>query len=140
MEEKTRQKPNKLKQFETVKLSDLLRKHCTTVNGFAVYEEGWNDQRIVKELEAQFKINETNVGNLRRVMIGVFPPSEKTGGKASNVELIRRLEAAEKELNALAGYYDKMEKAYNDVLVLVKRMADWSSKRPRDPFVYRRSA
>ncbi len=85
-----------LKQTQLFRLGDLLRKHCSSVDGFAVYADGWSDEQIVEALKGEFAITVNNVAGLRKTLLGKFPPSTETGGSCSSAALLRRIEALEK--------------------------------------------
>lgn len=59
---------NKLSAKEHFEVSVTLHKHCKSVDGYAVYDEGWNDARIAKELD----VTVPNVGYVRRNVFGNF--------------------------------------------------------------------
>lgn len=79
-----------LKQSQVIELYGLLKQHCSPVDGYAVYEGGWSDERLAKE----FGCTPTNVANLRVSMIGSFRPR-------SAVTVNGRLDALERAVAAL---------------------------------------
>jgi len=87
---------NMLKQNQLFRLGDLLRQHCSSVDGFAVYSDGWSDEQVVETLKGEFSLTVSNVAGLRKSLLGKFPPSTESGGNASNASLMRRIEALEK--------------------------------------------
>lgn len=83
-----------LNQLETVKLGDLLRLHCLTVDGCAAYHEGWDDERIREEFNRAngCEITAANVLGLRVVILGHLPKARKPPTLNG---MLRRLEALE---------------------------------------------
>ena len=71
--------------YETViALGERLKAVCQKIDGFAVYETGWDDARIAAELSVTI----TNVRGLREKIIGLVRPA-----RPGTIE--KRLEALE---------------------------------------------
>lgn len=87
---------NKLTHTDLFKLGDLLRQHCETKDGFAVYSNGWDDTlmlELVKEKHPDMKVNVNNVAGLRKALMGnVRAPR---GNKVTVETLLARIEALE---------------------------------------------
>ena len=87
----TERKPRSmLKQSQVIELYGLLKQRCSAVDGFAVYEGGWDDARLAKE----FGCTVANVANLRVSMIGRFRPRV-------DVSAAGRIDALEQAVAAL---------------------------------------
>jgi hypothetical protein len=84
-----------LKQADLFKLGDLLRQHCKTENGFAVYSEGKDDAEILKlmnEAHPDLRINHSNVAGLRKSLFGNL---RSAPDKVTMQHLLDRIEALE---------------------------------------------
>jgi hypothetical protein len=80
-----------MNQMQTIALHDKLKGICSTVNGKAIYIEGYSDERVHKEIgETAYSIN--SIINLRRVMFGDLPKKAKV---PSIPDLLARIEALE---------------------------------------------
>lgn len=102
-------KARKLTYAETFIVGDAVRKYCKLEGKYAVYEEGWDDDRVVAELGGTFTTN--NVAGIRRQLIGPI----KMGRGINNGDLkTSRLIALEHRLEALEL---------------------WASDQPKVPFV-----
>jgi len=90
------EKYNKLTTKQLIILSDKLRQVChfDTVTNYAVYDEGWSDQRIVDESNMEYSL--ANVKSLRGDTIGILrkprKPSDNTTIIQSFEERLERLE------------------------------------------------
>ena len=72
---------NTMNQNETVELGIIIKQHCHNIDGYAVYDQGWDDDKIVAEANKTingrrdgFVFVRSNVDGLRRSTIGNFPP------------------------------------------------------------------
>jgi hypothetical protein len=103
-------KIKKLSYTEAFKIADVIRAHCKAVDGHAVYDQGWSDAEVLKEINnglvgRSFTIN--NVQGIRRQLIGQLRRSPQYGQhKFSKKDLDARITALEQ----------------------------WASERPRAPF------
>jgi len=80
-----------LKHPDIVRLGELIKANCVRqADGTAAYKDGWDDERIVKEMEG--KANITNVIHLRKGLIGDIVKPTKPG---SITDIMARLEALE---------------------------------------------
>lgn len=80
-------------------VGDCLRLHCVRADkaGIAVYEEGWDDERIVTEFRDRFPITLANVRGLREDLVGHLRRGGDQGGDAPRFkELERRLAELER--------------------------------------------
>jgi uncharacterized protein YoxC len=70
MEDSTMKMHNRrLTLIEGIKIGELLKKHCMKLpDGFAKYEEGWNDKRVAETVSPS--IRTLSVGTLRQDMYG----------------------------------------------------------------------
>ena len=127
-------------------LGDLMRKHCASVNGFAVYEEGWSDERLLKELIDAGRLGSiNNVRNLRLDLIGDIKKVSSqiaNGVSPDDIRVINdKLDALHEENNELRGLMKKLQ-ADNEVLgnhinalsTRLKTIEDWGRTRPHVPF------
>jgi hypothetical protein len=67
----------KVSSKQVIAIHSLMAQHCKTVDGFAVYEEGWDDARIMREItannpEPDRPISDTSVTRLRVENFGRF--------------------------------------------------------------------
>jgi hypothetical protein len=83
--------PNRLNGADTVKMADIIRAHCKLVDGRAVYDEDWSDQRVIEEMSGRANLN--NVQNLRRQLVGDVRPKN---GPDQLAELELRIEELER--------------------------------------------
>lgn len=81
---------NKLNALQTIKLGDQLRQVCSSVGGYSVYSEGWDDEKVAKAMGDEYVAN--NVASLRRVLFGEMPPRRKP---PTLQQLQQRIEALE---------------------------------------------
>lgn len=84
-----------LKQAQVIQLYQLLKQHCRTVDGFAVYEEGWSDKAVAEA----FGCTPANVAGVRVGTLGGLRPLSS----AARTALDRRLDELETEVEALKG-------------------------------------
>jgi hypothetical protein len=95
----------KLVQTDLFKVGDFLRKHCAKVGIYAIYEPGWTDEKVAAEMRPGIShINVNHVANLRRNLIGCFPPAV-TGSTAllgGMERVVARLSALEEWAESLA--------------------------------------
>lgn len=69
-------------------VGDMIRKYCKLdEHGFAVYDDGWDDARILQCFISEFPITITNVLRLRRDLVGDM----RRGSKSDTVEDIAML-------------------------------------------------
>lgn len=91
-------KVNKLKGDAFIKLVDKIRQHCINIDGFAVYEDGWSDEKIFEAMKDEFTLTIHNVAGARRMAVGRFkktaPDIEVKAGSVA--DLRQRIEALEK--------------------------------------------
>lgn len=59
------------------KASGILSAHCSSVGGFAVYEEGWSDERVAKETGDH--LNVYHIRKLRLEAIGEIRSVTRAG-------------------------------------------------------------
>ena len=86
---------NKLKHNELFIVGDILRQHCRNVSGFAIYEEGWNDEKVITEMAKShpgIRLTLNNIMGLRKTLLGPLPEKK---AKATIVSLDERLTALE---------------------------------------------
>ena len=85
---------------ERHKLAVLLHNHCSSVDGYAVYEDGWDDQRIAAELSLPVAM----IYYARRGIFGKFRPVSTKEKKSDLDTRVTKLEAqVEKLIAALGG-------------------------------------
>ena len=70
---------NKLTSLQLIKLSQTLQKVCSTVNGKAVYGEGWSDIKVLETMGQEYVLN--NVKNLRKHMFGEISKPDDDAAK-----------------------------------------------------------
>jgi hypothetical protein len=75
---------------QQVKLVDLLRQHCSSVDGCAVYHDGWDDMHILFEMGDGCGLS--SVKHTRRTLMGEL---RKPTGSPTLDDLARRVEALE---------------------------------------------
>lgn len=82
-------KPHKvMKQHELFALGDYLRQVCRQVNGFAVYDPGFDDAKIAEKMCCTVH----NVAGLRKNLIGDMAGKQPA---LTPLNLLRRIEALE---------------------------------------------
>ena len=74
---------------QVVQLGDELRKHCIPVDGYAVYEEGWDDHKLVQLMGGEQKCSVSSVAHLRQKLIGRL--RDHSTGKPNVDELLDRI-------------------------------------------------
>lgn len=87
------EKFNKLTTKQMIQLSDKLRQIChLNPSGYAEYDAGWSDQRVVDEGNGEYTVS--NVQGLRQDTIGSIRKSRTTtpGSFKSLEERVERLE------------------------------------------------
>jgi hypothetical protein len=91
-------KTHKPTYAEVFKIADIVRQHCKAEGGYAIYEPGWSDGTVAKELGGRF--TQANVANVRIQLIGPIPKRNRqhTHTKES---LAKRLAEVEARLNEL---------------------------------------
>ena len=99
--------PIRMSRAELFKASGLLSAHCQLVDGFAVYEEGWNDQRIAAETSPRLTLN--SIQKLRSEAIGQLRRSPEP--KNERVDDIER------------NFADLLVK-YNDLIIKHNKLVD----------------
>lgn len=84
---------NVLKQVDMIALADAIREVChKSPEGFAIYDEGWSDQRIVDESKGRLTIY--NVRLLRQNLVGEIPRNlTAPSGTAELMVRLAKLEA-----------------------------------------------
>lgn len=93
---------------QTIQISKLLEEHCTELNGYAVYEQGWDDLRVAKEVGLD---TTSRVSGVRKEIVGPMKPTPK-GGKSQRVaDLERAIELLTNRVDAL----EQMIKGASDV-------------------------
>jgi len=75
---------------QAVALGEKLRTICETKCGVAVYAEGWDDARVVREMGDAY--SDVSVRNLRAAMFGPLPKPSKPASIAELQARIERLE------------------------------------------------
>ncbi len=94
-----------------VAVADVIKAHCKrTETGSAVYDEGWNDERVAKETGVTI----ANATSLRFKLIGTF------NKPAQGFLFDQRLAAVEEVLRI----------AVQDI----SRLREWAAKRPVHPY------
>lgn len=84
-------KPRKMTHFQAVLLGEELKKHCKTVDGMAVYDEGYDDRKVAALVDAN--MSHLSVAGLRRAMFGDLKMGRP--GEPNIKELLKRIEALE---------------------------------------------
>jgi hypothetical protein len=73
MATKTRPKgSNRLTQVQAFEVGQVVQKYCTKVDGYAVYQDGWDDERVAQLCTAElgYIVNANNVGFMRTGVVG----------------------------------------------------------------------
>ena len=110
-EKRSHENTGKLKKptyAEAFFIGDLIRLHCKRVGDYAIYDDGWSDQEVLKQVGGTFVLN--NVENIRRQIVGPLRISKM---KKADLDLEERIA--------------KLEKIAND-------LEDWAASRPREPY------
>lgn len=94
---------HKLKQAEAVALADIVRQHCKQINGYAVYNDGWDDLRV--QQTTPFPCTVANVQGMRKALVGNLAPAVKPlhPDVATWADRVERLEKSLAELQKWAG-------------------------------------
>ena len=79
-----------LNYSKVVGMADHLRKHCACVGGFAVYEEGWNDEIVLSKFSGDCNI--VSVKGLREKLIGPLSKKERDNSLAGLNKRVAALE------------------------------------------------
>lgn len=103
----SKDKIRKLSYTETFHIGDLIRQHCKLIGKYAVYEDGWTDERITCEIGGTF--TQSNVQGVRAQLIGPLRIARET----KEADLRGRISALEERLTSLE---------------------DWATSRPKAPF------
>jgi hypothetical protein len=103
----------KLTANQIIRLSDALRLHCESTPNGAVYEDGWNDERIAAEAIPEYSGNKTETAAKYRVGLGfgklrVIAKKESMSDRLAELE--RRLSRVEKIIAAIDGYDSWVER------------------------------
>ena len=80
----------KLTSIQVVALSDAFRKHITVTDGGSIYENGWNDERIGKEVIPDYPGNSQAVVASYRKNLGfgsLYSKNEKHTDRLDKLEL-----------------------------------------------------
>lgn len=83
-------KRHTMTHLEAIRVGDMLRQHCIAVDGVAVFEDNWSDQRVVDEIGT---VTLTNVENLRKSMLGPLAKPDPVPTLESLSQRIKALEA-----------------------------------------------
>lgn len=93
--------PYKMNYRDTIEAGKIIEAHCKLVDGYAVYEEGWSDNRVHKTLLKALpgrKIGIKSIANMRRDVIGRLKTRTSIGlGNATS----ERLDVLEGHIMAL---------------------------------------
>jgi hypothetical protein len=92
----------KLTANQLIALSDVLRAHCHRSPEGAVYEDGWNDERVANEAIPEYAGNKTATVGHYRVALGfgrlrAVAKKESMGDRLAELE--KRVDWVEKYLN-----------------------------------------
>ena len=101
-------KTRKMTYAETFYVGDILRLHCKRVGDYAVYDDGWDDEAVLKAAGGTF--TKTNISALRQQIVG---PLRIVKPRKIDLDTEARLV--------------KLEKIIND-------LEDWATSRPREPY------
>ena len=105
----TEPKHRKLTYAEAHAAHSILARHCRKVGETAVYEDGWDDERVARVVQADAGIHHCRPGHiagLRKQMYGNLQPPT-TAGMAALVRRIENLEARVEHLyNRLSSLLD----------------------------------
>jgi hypothetical protein len=93
----------KVSSKQVIAIHTLMAQHCKTVDGYAVYEEGWDDARILREISASNPepdraISNTSVSRLRVENFGRFKKQLDDVGTAAIMARIDQVEADYRDL------------------------------------------
>jgi hypothetical protein len=93
----------KLNSKQVIAIHTLMAAHCKTVDNFAVYEDGWDDARITREVlannpEPGKEIGVSSIARLRVENFGRFKKQPDDVGTAAIMARIDQLEADYRDL------------------------------------------
>ena len=96
---------NKLKTLEIVQLHTIMAAHCRKgQDGFADYETGWDDTKILEEAEKSYP-GSYNLNNVAYMRLQAFVRMRAVVAADPNQALLDRLAALEARVEALEGLY-----------------------------------
>jgi hypothetical protein len=95
----TTPKPHKMTVRDRHRLALLLNNHCSSVDGYAVYEDGWDDHRVAAELSLSVAM----VSYARRGIFGKYAPAPVKEKKVDLATRVADLEAQVEKLVAALG-------------------------------------
>ena len=75
----------KMTRAETIKVGSFLQTVCKTVDGFAVYDDGWSDASVADKFPEIGPVNPHTIGALRVELFGKF----KRVGPQSEIDSLR---------------------------------------------------
>ena len=97
-QESAMHKKRRATHAQVIEVADLLRLHCITSGpGFALYEDGWDDRKIVAALD--FDCAESTVASIRRDILGDL--TKKNHDATDMIRAIARLNVLEEQHNEL---------------------------------------
>lgn len=90
---------SKLSPKQRFDMNLMLNAHCKTIDGYAVYDEGWDDLRVAAELGIPLN----SVGYIRRSVFGKLKSAFVAKEDKTLVARVDRLEAQVAKLVAALG-------------------------------------
>lgn len=92
---KDTRKFRKLTLKETFGVMKLLEQHCKTVDGHAVYDEGWNDEAVANQALPDFPGQKASaVSHIRNTEYGPVPRAKPQASGSPSAARLDRLERA----------------------------------------------
>lgn len=90
-----------LTRVQEFKLGDMIRAHCKRIDDYAVYEEGWTDERCQQEMGGPEQCSINSVQNIRRELVGDLRQQRLNSSKGKIEDLEKRVTELEKQVAML---------------------------------------